>query len=161
MSYARTNNALWAETVRTSRYASGTFKNVYKGNYTDGERCGELCVAKEFKAGSVYEESYFAEEISIIAQAQTIVDKWNEATIIKSTILLNTPEIWTYTLSRQKTLVEPYIRHFEKFNSNSGWAGKTSGPWSDAMQALSHFSYNASGGLHLLCDIQGGSYQDG
>jgi hypothetical protein len=164
MSYARTNDALQAEIDNTTLYASGTFKNVYKGNYTDGERCGEPCVAKEFKAGSVSEESYFAEEMSIIARTQGIIDKWNQAFIINRTILLNTPSIWTYvdgSQQGQKSLVEPFIHDFEKFNSNSGWADKTGGAWSDAMQALSHFSYSTSGGQHLLCDIQGGSYRDG
>lgn len=33
-------------------------------------------------------------------------------------------------------------------------------PWSDVMQALSHFSYHTSNGEYLLCDLQGGVYRD-
>ncbi len=73
-------------------------------------------------------------------------------------------------------MVEPFINHFRKMNSNSGW--RRSQDWlDDAMDALSHFrfsdfcfyvfflvplvlkrlqSYHASGGQMVLCDIQGG-----
>lgn len=44
---------------------------------------------------------------------------------------------------------------FIKFNSNSGY---TNG--ADFLQALSHFSYHHTNGKHLLCDLQGGHYQD-
>jgi Alpha-kinase family len=46
------------------------------------------------------------------------------------------------------------IENFEKFNSNSGWAPLTGNAWSNAMQALSHFSYNDSDQKVLLCDLQ-------
>ena len=60
-----------------------------------------------------------------------------------------------------KSLVEPMIENFEKFNSNTGWADMTGGASSEAMQALSHFSYHNSSGQFLLCDIQGGVYSNG
>ncbi|KAL7525714.1 hypothetical protein ACHAWF_001476 [Thalassiosira exigua] len=44
---------------------------------------------------------------------------------------------------------------FLKFNSNSGY---TNG--AEFMQALSHYSYHVTGGKHLLCDLQGGHYED-
>ncbi|KAI0200270.1 kinase-like domain-containing protein [Astrocystis sublimbata] len=78
-----------------------------------------------------------------------------------SHVLLNMSQIWVNTNTSEKSLVEPMIENFEKFNSNSGWADITGGMWSEAMQALSHYSYDNSGGQLLLCDIQGGSYSNG
>lgn len=60
----------------------------------------------------------------------------------------------------QKVLQEPFIDDYQKFNSNSGWADNET-PWPRVMQALSHFSYHASGGQFVLCDLQGGFYADG
>jgi len=161
MAYQRTNNSTEATVERSGApFAEGTFKLVYRGTYTSGARSGERCVAKEFKTGSVYENHYFDEEMSIIARTQKVIDDWHAANLINRKILLNTPAIWVYTESRHKTLVEPFIANFEKFNSNSGWT-PVMDVWGEAMQALSHFSYHNSGGQFLLCDLQGGSYSDG
>ncbi|KAH9892305.1 protein kinase-like domain-containing protein [Xylariomycetidae sp. FL2044] len=159
--YSRKNNASSATVDRSRIFASGTFKNVWRGTYTVGAREGEDCVCKEFKTGSVYEDSYFDEELKVVRRAQTIIDDWNRAGVIRQTILLNDPQIWVYEDTGHKTLVEPFIENFEKFNSNTGWAPITGDAWSDAMQALSHFSYHNAGGQLLLCDLQGGMYRDG
>lgn len=154
------NNATHA-CIETSIFAHGTFKNVWQGRYTQGIRAGQKCVAKEFKTGSVFEAHYFEEELNIISRAQKIIDNWHDACYSGQRIILNTPQIWTYEDSGAKTLVEPMIENFEKFNSNSGWADTTGGASSQIMQALSHFSYDNSGGQFLLCDVQGGVYSDG
>lgn len=123
-------------------------------------------MSKEFKTGSVYEKHYFHEELEIIRRTQEIVDDFHTASIIPGReIIVNTPAIWTYensagTKAGHKSLVEPMIENFEKFNSNTGWTGQET-VWNDAMQALSHFSYHDSGGRFLLCDLQGGLYSDG
>ncbi|KAH9219853.1 kinase-like domain-containing protein [Leptodontidium sp. 2 PMI_412] len=163
MSNSRTNNSTRASINKDAIFASGTFKNVWTGIYTAGDRSGQRCVAKEFKTGSVYEAGYFEEEMNIIRGTQRIVDDFDSAGVLGTgrRILLNTPEIWTYEMSQQKLLLEPMIENFEKFNSNTGWASVTGSEWSDAMQALSHFSYHNSNRQLLLCDLQGGVYQDG
>ncbi|KAI1120668.1 kinase-like domain-containing protein [Nemania abortiva] len=160
MSNSRRNNSTNA-LIQSKLFASGTFKNVYAGEYTAGQRAGQKCVAKEFKTGSVYEAHYFEEEMNIIRRTQKVIDNWHDARFITKRIVLNTPEIWTYAHSGANILVEPMIQNFEKFNSNTGWAQITGGAWSEAMQALSHFSYHNSGGQFLLCDLQGGAYRDG
>ncbi|RYP80011.1 hypothetical protein DL770_006413 [Monosporascus sp. CRB-9-2] len=157
--YSRNNDATRAN-IEGGLFASGNFKNVKRGVYTAGERIGQECVAKEFKTGSVFEDHYFNEELAIIDRTQKIIDNWHDAGIIDRTIVLNTPTIWVYENSGHKVLVEPMIKNFEKFNSNTGWADNTGGAWSEAMQALSHFSYHNSGGQFLLCDLQGG-YEHG
>ncbi|KAI0117818.1 kinase-like domain-containing protein [Nemania sp. FL0031] len=161
MSSSRKNNSSSADIDRNELFAEGTFKDVYAGVYTAGSRAGEECVSKVFKTGSVYEYHYFKEEMTIIRRTQKIIDDWNDARIVNKRILLNTPEIWEFELDGEKSLVEPMIENFEKFNSNSGWADITGGLWSEAMQALSHFSYDNSSGQLLLCDLQGGAYRNG
>ncbi|KAI1359161.1 kinase-like domain-containing protein, partial [Xylaria arbuscula] len=161
MSNSMTNNSTRARIDLSYLLASGTFKNVYAGRYTRGSRKGQGCVSKEFKTGSVYEDHYFKEEMNIIRRTQRIIDDWHDARIINRRVLLNTPAIWVQLDTGIKALVEPMIENFEKFNSNSGWAPVTGNAWSEAMQALSHFSYHNSGGQLLLCDLQGGSYRNG
>ena len=161
MSSQRTNSSTKCKIEFSEVFAEGTFKNVYAGTYTSGASRGESCVWKQFKAGSVYEDHYFDEELAIIDRTQQIIDDFQAAGIINHRILINIPEIWYLTKTKALGLVEPMIENFEKFNSNTGWAPKSKNLWTDAMQALSHFSFHDSGGELLLCDIQGGCYQDG
>lgn len=100
---------------------------------------------------------------------QEIISAFNRQGIITQDILLNQPEVWVFTHDSdrvgQKVLVEPYISNFEKFNTNTGTTfddgqgGQAS--WDDLMQALSHFSYHATGGQCVLCDLQGGMTDEG
>ena len=46
--------------------------------------------------------------------------------------------------------------NFFKANSNSGYVGAAGDATSDALQALSHYTYHASGGMLVLCDLQCG-----
>ena len=57
-----------------------------------------------------------------------------------------------------EVLVEPFIEGtFQKFNSNTGKVN----PDYEVMQALSHFSYDYTGGQEVLCDLQGGNEASG
>jgi hypothetical protein len=163
--FARENNASKAEVYMDSVYAKGAFKNVYKGKYTEGERTGEECVCKIFISGSVFEESYFQVELKVVAKALEVVNSFNNDKIINKKIWLNKPTIWTFTpcsgRKGEKTLVEPMISNFEKFNSNTGWTPRESSSWIDVMQALSHYSYHSTNRRLLFCDLQGGVYKDG
>jgi hypothetical protein len=122
MSNARTNDAWRARTQEGRIYASGSFKNVWEGTYTEGPRSGQRCVAKEFKTGSVYEDHYFEEEMNIIRRTQVIVDDFDAAGVLGNNrrILLNTPSVWTSDLSEQKALVEPMIVNFRKVQQQHG-----------------------------------------
>lgn len=162
--YARKNNATSAKFDFSKVFGKGAFKIVYKGTYTNGERAGEACVCKMFDSGSLYETSFFASELEVVACALDIINKFNKAKIIDKEIWLNEPAIWTIVGpkgAKQKVMVEPMIANFEKFNSNVGWTPDNSTYWSKAMQALSHFSYHSSNRALLLCDLQGGVYKDG
>lgn len=127
MAYAHNNNASRCLIDLDKIIASGTFKNVYEGDYTEGKRAGEKCVSKQFKSGSVHEVDCFSEELRVIKRAQAILDNWYAAHVAsrQNRILLNRPEMWEFEDGPQagiKHLVEPSIDHFEKFNSNTGWA---------------------------------------
>jgi hypothetical protein len=158
---SRKNRATFAVIDRSSIFASGANMHVYKGTYTRGKRKGEACVSKVFKTGSVFEDAYFDAELKVVDEALAIIEKFNADRIINRTILINIPEIWEYTSDSEKNLVEPFIVNFEKFNSNTGWTPFEKNPWMQVMQALSHYSYHETNGRLLLCDLQGGVYQNG
>ncbi|XP_046460943.1 CBL-interacting protein kinase 26-like isoform X3 [Daphnia pulex] len=164
INHARENNATWA-TIYEPIYASGSFKNVYKGKYTEGERAGEDCVGKSFISGSVFERSFFKSEHKVVRKALEIINNFNKQRVINQTIWLIKPGIWSCKSGSkrkaEKMLIEPMISNFEKFNSNTGWTPEESSPWSDKMQALSHYSYHSTNRHLLLCDLQGGVIENG
>jgi hypothetical protein len=132
---------------------------VAKGVYTSGNRRGQKCVSKWFKSGCVYEATYFEKDIKACDRALHILEQWNLLDITQH-IQLNMPEVWEWERNGQKYLQEPFIKNWQKFNSNTGWA-EDDEPWEEAMQALSHYSYHVSGGQFVLCDLQGGVYNHG
>jgi len=169
-----TNRSRFATTLQT-RWNQGAFRWVHKGLYTinpaipfddGGPQNGQLCVLKEFKSGSVYEDSFFQNDIKAVDKAGAIITAFNvhfanRYAPGKKTIMLNRPAVWQEvypdsTGKHKKKLVEPMLEgEFLKFNSNSGY---TNG--AEFMQALSHYSYHQTHGQHLLCDLQGGHYED-
>lgn len=145
-------------------FAEGGFRWVAKGTYTEGARAGEPCVCKWFKSGHVDEESFFDLDIKAMDKAHDLVKEWNGKHMIDKIVMVNIPEVWTFdqqsgSLCGKKVLQEPFINNYQKFNSNTGWAD-TETPWPRVMQALSHFSYHASSGQFVLCDLQGGVYSN-
>ena len=167
--YARKNNANYANFDTSYVWNEGSFKVVYKGSYTQGERAGQPCVGKMLRDTDQdpYAASIFDQELEIVRKSQDILDKFNAGGFVDRKVYLNEPEVWTFTaeatrgMADKKILVEPMIDNFEKFNSNSGWVAPGQVPWSEVMQALSHFSYHTTGGGFVLCDLQGGAYRDG
>ena len=108
------------------------------------------------------ESRFFEEDIRAMEKSVELVALWNAQGIIQQPILVNVPQVWHLQETKVfaaglKVLVEPFIQNYEKFNSNTGWSNSTTA-WPQVMQALSHFSYHASNGEYLLCDIQGAVY---
>ena len=160
--YARKNDSYEARIDRSYVFAQGAFKIVYKGVYIEGKRAGQSCVSKEFKSGSVYEASYFANELKVVQRTLGIVRKFNSANFINRPVWVNIPAVWECKDNYgRKSLIEPMIENFEKFNSNTGWTPHYMCDWAELMQALSHFSYDVTDGEVLCCDLQGGIYRDG
>ncbi|KAH6605829.1 hypothetical protein Trco_004982 [Trichoderma cornu-damae] len=145
-------------------FAQGAFRWVAKGVYTSGPRRGQACVVKWFKSGAVFSEDYFKFDIKAVDKALEIVNAFNQLGVINKVVKINVPEVWCFEeecpgeWAGQMHLCEPFIQHYQKFNSNTGWNDESK-TWGEVMQALSHFSYHLSGGNFVLCDLQGGIYQ--
>lgn len=140
-------------------FAQGNLRYVARGVYTSGARSGSYCVIKWPKSHSL--ANLFRHDLDAVRVARSIVRGWNAARLIDQDIRVNVPVVWKRGdtighLADVKVLVEPYIENFRKWNSNSGWCDSST-PWGRVMQALSHYSYHASDGTMLLCDLQGGS----
>lgn len=166
-SSSRMNNALAARvrgTELVGPYARGRLCYVARGVYTSGERNGQICVIKWPRSRQAYLINTFEDCIRAANYILPIVRSWNAERIIDQRIRVNVPDLWTPGTSMRRlvgrlVLVEPFIEGFHKWNSNTGWTDIRT-PWGRAMQALSHFSYHVSGGRTLVCDLQGGFYND-
>lgn len=147
-------------TALTSPFAAGGFRFCAEGVYTEGNRKGKKAVCKWFKTGHVFESMFFDQDIRAMEKAVDLVAQWNKKGYVDQRIRVNIPEVWTFDSSDMfregtKVLVEPFIKNYQKFNSNTGWVAPST-PWSEVLQALSHFTFHSSNGEFLLCDIQGG-----
>lgn len=149
---ARRNDALRAEFGRTID-ARGSFRDVYFGTYTGGRRTGQPCVKKVFRdVHPAMAQSFFDQDEKVNQKAFEIVSQWNNRDCVDKVFQINIPETWGQGAGRY--LVEPFIKNFQKFNSNSGWVCDGDDQWNHALQALSHFSYHALGGQLVFCDLQ-------
>jgi hypothetical protein len=69
--------------IHKRQWGEGAFRWVHKGWYTadplkgPSSQDGELCVLKEFKTGSVYESSFFSQDIQAVAKASEFVRSFN------------------------------------------------------------------------------------
>ncbi|OEU13122.1 kinase-like protein [Fragilariopsis cylindrus CCMP1102] len=143
--------------ILENRWSQGNFRWVHKAKYSPNPRIrfddggpqnGELCVLKEFKTGSVYEDHFFDKDILAVDKAAGIIKAFNNSMSEFSfrrgvkTVRLNRPSIWEdvdpdTNGKFKKKLCEPMLEgDYLKFNSNSGYFGS-----SDFMQALSHYSF--------------------
>ncbi|KAK5657913.1 hypothetical protein OQA88_2462 [Cercophora sp. LCS_1] len=162
--YNDANHAEFNENDLDNPFAQGAFRWVAKGTYTSGARQGQACVTKWFKSGAVFSNDYFTLDIKAVDKALELVNRFNQLNIVSKRIKINVAQVWAYAQDSrgdwagQRSLVEPFIQGYRKFNSNSGWTDTTI-QWARIMQSLSHFSYHISGGNYVLCDLQGGIYQ--
>lgn len=149
-------------------YARTKLRRVCRGKYTAGPDAGVKCVIKYFRrryegaTEADYSNMYqFNNDI-----AHYVIDNWNNRKTSVSNnihIRVGTSYLWEFwnmgnSRRRKPCVVEPYIRKYYRWNSNSGWAD-THTPWGRLMQAVSHYSYDLSGGNLVLCELQGGFSQ--
>jgi hypothetical protein len=130
-------------------FASGTFRLVAKGLFTDGDRHGQMMGAKWFKRGLSKEAAFFNADIEVNIRARNLLAAFATIGVCSRPIRLNDTEIWykppraTYRErgrwrtcpsylqhaaheEGKRVLVEAFIPGWEKFNSNSGWVSRSS-----------------------------------
>jgi Alpha-kinase family len=134
----------------------GSFRKCFAGTYVGGNRNGQEAACKRFKSEYRYEEDeFFSQDFKIIEQTIMIATDWNEFCDQGKEILVNKGSIHICSVSGIKYLVEPLIRNYEKFTSNSGGIGDTDLWDVRCMEAFTHYSYHRTGGSMIVCDLQG------
>ncbi|OEU12600.1 putative elongation factor 2 kinase [Fragilariopsis cylindrus CCMP1102] len=132
---ARTNNATHATFTShalDNPFAEGSFRWVAKGVYDRGNRTGEPCVCKWFKTGGVLEAHFYDTDLSTVKEALRIITKWNSNNFVDKIVKINQPAVWTF-----------------ENDGRQDFAGK---------KVLQEPFIKA---IKILCDLQGGVYQDG
>lgn len=156
ISAARTN--LTSDDVRIGprQIGEGKFREVLEGTYLGGNRNQQAAACKRFKPQFRHlSEEYFDADFRIINTVIKYAEAWNAICDHGLEITVNKGDIH-YSNSGIPYLVEPLIRYFEKYTSNSGWIGDTVNDWEvRAMAAFTHFTYHQSGGRLIVCDLQG------
>lgn len=152
--------AHFSENALTAPFSEGGFRWVALGEYFGGgRRDGELCVAKWLKDEFAHSPSHYRGDMRCVRRTLDFVRAFNALNITDIPIRVFIPSVHRFGSDSPYPgmvyLREPYIEDYDKWNSNSGWYDNST-EWADVMQALSHFSYHASGGQHVLCDLQGG-----
>lgn len=100
-------------------FAEGGLRYVAKGVYTRGSRKGEVCVGKWFKEGFSSSADTFEDDVRATKKSIEIVDAFNSLSIVNKPIKFNDPEVFQFNSSGDCLFVEPYIKNYSKFNSNS------------------------------------------
>jgi len=151
-SAARTNLSSRQVTISRCELGQGTFRVAFEGTYVGGTRNQQEAACKRFKpqfAG--LEDEFFADDFRVAEKSIEFAEHWNAISDPTKTILVSKGDVMQDR--GVKYLVEPFIRHYAKFSSNSGWIASTS--CALAMEAFSHYTYHLSGGSLLVCDLQG------
>eukprot|EP00980_Cylindrotheca_fusiformis_P007229 scaffold1525_cov142-Cylindrotheca_fusiformis.AAC.29 len=158
MSYssaARTNLTSYDVRIGNYKLGEGKFRVCLEGTFVGGNRNGQEAACKRFKPMfRAMEQEYFEKDFEIADRAIQCAENWNSFCAQGKEILISRG-----TLHRSRSgiqyLVEPLIRDYEKFTSNSGWIGDTSDWRVQCMEAFTHYTYEESGGELIVCDIQG------
>jgi len=155
-SAARTN--LTSKDVRISNnvvLGKGAFRVALLGTYVGGNRNNQEAACKRFHPQfRQMEDEYFQADFQVADKAIKIAECWNRMAQADEKILITRGHI-IHSRSGIPYLVEPLIRDYTKFTSNTGWIAKD-GTWhAEAMEAFSHYSYHITAGRMMVCDLQG------
>jgi hypothetical protein len=88
-------------------HATGAFKTIYKGLYTQGLRRGEECVFKKFKQ---HVQNKPTIDVKAADKAAYLIDRFNRERLTTLKIRINIPQIMTTggSYDRTRWLVEPF-----------------------------------------------------
>jgi hypothetical protein len=154
-SAARTNLSSLDVTISNKKLGEGIFRVCLEGTYRGGNRNGQEAACKRFKPQfRGMETEFFAADFQIADKAIEFAEQWNDFCEYGKEILISRGYIHKSN-SGIPYLVEPVIRYYTKYTSNSGWIADNSEQGALEMEAFSHFTYHASGGSLLVCDLQG------
>ena len=151
---AHSTRAIFTNRALRVPIARSPYRCVGKGSYSNTQSMP--CVCKWFRPGvdSIIESTYYERDLRAIARARDLIQEWNNLCLMSEVEVLK-PEVCSLSKDQAVVTIEPYIEEFSKFNSNTGWADSSTHT-GELMQALSHFSYHATDGQALICDLQGG-----
>jgi hypothetical protein len=154
-SAARTNLTSQQVSISNNVLGEGAFRVCVEGTYIGGNRNQQEAACKRFKSQyRAMELDFFANDFRIIDKVVDMAEAWNGFCAQGQEILVNKGDVKS-TNDGTRYLIEPLIRYYVKFNSNTGWIADTDDWKVRAMAAFSHFSYHRSGGQLLVCDLQG------
>lgn len=146
-------------------FDEGAFRWVALGHYIDEEgQSGRTCVAKWLKDEWPTSGDAYRGDLRCVRRALQFVRAFNATKLIDVHLKVIVPQLARFprhsVLPGIVHLREPFLDNYDKWNSNSGWYDATT-RFGEAMQALSHFSYHASAGEFVLCDLQGAILDSG
>jgi hypothetical protein len=153
-SAARTNLSSNRVQVFGNELGQGVFRVAYEGKYIGGNRNQQACACKRFKSQfEEMEDAFFEDDFRVADKAVAFAEDWNSFCEPTKEIMITVGDV--HVVRGDKYLVEPLIREYRKYTSNSGWIQDSSEHAVLAMEAFSHFTYHQSGGSLLVCDLQG------
>jgi len=133
----------------------GAFRIAYEGRYIGGNRNGQEAACKQFKPEfEEMEEEFYEDDFRIADKAITLAEDWNDFCPNGKEILITKGDVKCDEYG-DRYLIEPLIRNYTKFTSNSGWISEQCNHAVMAMEAFSHYTYHRSGGNLIVCDLQG------
>lgn len=152
---ARTN--LTSKNVRlhsNQLIGEGVFRLCYAGTYIGGNRNQQEAVCKRFKSNyRDLEDEFFETDFLAADKAIELALQWNKMCEEGKEILITRGDVMD--IGYHRYMVEPLIRYFTKFTSNTGWIADDEGWKGLAMEAFTHYTYHRSGGQLIVCDLQG------
>ena len=156
---ARTN--LTSTSIQIHRHLhidDGSFREVYEGTFVGGNRNQQKAACKCFKSKySAFEKDFAVQDEKVTDKCIQYANDWNDFCMEGKEITINQGTVFDH--AGRNYLVEPFIRDFKKYTSNSGTimyrGGKGETAERRAMEAFSHYSYHRSGGSLIICDLQG------
>jgi Alpha-kinase family len=150
---ARTNLTSNDVRIHSEVIGEGTFRTCLAGTFVGGTRNGQAAACKRFKREYRHlEDEYFSQDFQIADKVIMIATDWNSFCDDGEEILVSKGSIHCSS-SGIKYLVEPLIRDYERFTSNSGWIGDTDDWTVRCMEAFTHYSYERTEQQMIVCDL--------
>jgi len=155
MRAARTNLTSDRVKILSHVIGEGSFRTCLAGIYVGGNRNGQHAACKRFKRQfRNLEDEFFAYDFKVLEKVAMIATDWNEFCDHGNEILINSGTIHKSN-SKIQYLVEPFIKDYERFTSNTGWIGDPDDWAVRCLEAFTHYSYHHTGGEMIVCDLQG------